>query len=1187
MLLPSRPWTPAALRGPLARGLLAFAVAPLTLAAATPSLAAARHDGADLPAGFEAVAISSTLDFPVDLVFRDNGDLFVAEKRGVVRLLRGGIAQSQPVFDLAAEINANADRGLLAIVLHPDFVPDGGPHSWIYACYTLSPIFGQNPEFDFDQQYSHTVLARMPIETVGENLVADESRLQVLMGQRLPDGTVPDAIASLHTSHAIGSLVFGEDGTLLLSHGDGSHHNFTDPGGFDAPGFDTFVHPVTGLRGQVAIDQDSGSFRAMDLRSHAGKILRLDPETGLGLPSNPYFDGNPSSEASRIWTTGLRNPFRLVLLPGSGSTDPAAADPGTLLVGDVGSYLFEELNFIDGPGLHCGWPCVEGFVSQPAYGPIVRQGPNPFGYPDCTFTPPGVAREPMVVYSHFEPLDMYPPGIHADEHGQPLPGITGACVIAGPVYDGPTYPPEYLGRMFFSDYSGNWVKTLSFTGAGAALSVGAFAEGLNQVVAMATHPQTGELYLLELGLMTGTGRLIRVRYGQDLSPVAVLSADPLSGSSPLVVQFDGSGSVDPEGAALRYRWNFGDGSPVIETTAPGVQHTYTAMGTFTASLTVLDPLGLEGTATVPIAVDVLPPLVRIVSPLTGTLLGDLPAVQFEGQGTDPVGSPLTYHWQVNLHHNVHVHPATFTASTVGGSTTAASMSLEPHGDDNETIYYEVTLTATNAAGASSSDRIWLYLADQVIDPSGSGQLISRLDELTPPVPQGNGNRDIEVIRDGLVPTPGAVTDLEQFETFHFGAQGDDDWIGLILAARPAPYARFVSLTYTVGDLALDGGWFDAPQVEVRTGDLWTPVEGQVSVPPYPASGPPPAGGLTYVFHFTPRYGDAIRLRGEPGGAAGYVSCAELRAGLVTTGAAGSEYLSLAAQGELSTLVGQLTPPGSQGAGNPDLELVRNGTTPPVGSPSTWAHYSTKHPAKPAGEDWIAYRFDTPRTVSGVRFQEGRHFDQGGWLENPRIEVRLSPEDPWTVPSGATLDPRQPAPGPGSPTYETFAADFPPVLAQEVRLVGTPGGVERFFTVGEFDVHGPWFDPDLCGFEPYGLELPLFPITLSSDTPPVLGAPLHIGLSGALPGFSTPGALFVAPVPGFVYLPPIGVLLVDPGSSMIVPLTFAPDGTADWFASLPNDPSLAGENLFLQALSVDPLWPGALRYSHGLWARICP
>ncbi len=67
-------------------------------------------------------------------------------------------------------------------------------------------------------------------------------------------------------------------------------------------------------------------------------------------------------------------------------------------------------------------------------------------------------------------------------------------------------------------------------------------------------------------------------------PVASILANPVSGTEPLTVNFDGGQSYDPDDDPLTYIWNFGDG-----TTSTGIttSHTYAA-GTYTAFVSVSD-----------------------------------------------------------------------------------------------------------------------------------------------------------------------------------------------------------------------------------------------------------------------------------------------------------------------------------------------------------------------------------------------------------------------------------------------------------------------------------------------------------------------------------------------------------------------------------------------------------------------
>lgn len=84
------------------------------------------------------------------------------------------------------------------------------------------------------------------------------------------------------------------------------------------------------------------------------------------------------------------------------------------------------------------------------------------------------------------------------------------------------------------------------------------------------------------------------------SPVAALTASPSSGGAPLLVTFDASASRDPDGNIVRYRWNFGDGSPP----ASGVvaSHSFDQSGSYVVTLTVIDNDGGRGSHTIDIDV---------------------------------------------------------------------------------------------------------------------------------------------------------------------------------------------------------------------------------------------------------------------------------------------------------------------------------------------------------------------------------------------------------------------------------------------------------------------------------------------------------------------------------------------------------------------------------------------------------
>ncbi len=114
-------------------------------------------------------------------------------------------------------------------------------------------------------------------------------------------------------------------------------------------------------------------------------------------------------------------------------------------------------------------------------------------------------------------------------------------------------------------------------------------------------------------------------------PAAVATASPTNGPRRLKVRFDGSGSSDPTGDALTYAWDFGDGATSTEA-AP--THEYTAVGTFTATLTVTNTSGLTADTTVTISVADNAPVAVIAAPATGSTVYRGQEVAFSSAGSN-------------------------------------------------------------------------------------------------------------------------------------------------------------------------------------------------------------------------------------------------------------------------------------------------------------------------------------------------------------------------------------------------------------------------------------------------------------------------------------------------------------------------------------------------------------------------
>ena len=175
-------------------------------------------------------------------------------------------------------------------------------------------------------------------------------------------------------------------------------------------------------------------------------------------------------------------------------------------------------------------------------------------------------------------------------------------------------------------------------------------------------------------------------------PVAGLTATPMSGTSPLNVNFDASSSNDTSPCATidSYTLDFGDGTPAVNQASPLFSHTYNSDGDFPARLTVTDSAGhVSNPAQIVISVHAnVPQLTGVVSRKTHgsagvkdlTLsLGSTPTVECRAPGATGV-SGVDY--QV-----IFVFPNTLTSvASVGASATGAtqpgpssgSIGTDPH-----------------------------------------------------------------------------------------------------------------------------------------------------------------------------------------------------------------------------------------------------------------------------------------------------------------------------------------------------------------------------------------------------------------------------------------------------------------------------------------------------------------------------
>jgi PKD repeat protein len=562
-----------------------------------------------------------------------------------VRIWQDGAFLPEPLIDLSDEVNQSGDRGLLGLALHPQFPAT----PYVYLLYVYDP-----PGTEPDGEGARVArLLRVTADTA--NPFKASSERVVLLGRngtlansgnpysqedqvnvacQNADGYVQDCLPDDFPAHTIGTVAFGPDGKLYVGNGDGSSWRGVDP----------------------------RALRVQSKNSLAGKLLRIDPLTGTGLADNPFYDGNAESNASKIYSYGLRSPFRFTFHPVSGEP----------FIGDVGWGSWEEINV--GRGKNFGWPCYEG-----ANGLSERQ---------TLYADNAATSEPCAqLYAKEETGEAVTPPLYAYGREE-----FGASLTMGVFYTGQAWPAAFRGALFIADYSNNWISYLTFDAQGRPV-VNRFSSDdfpFSGPVQLLMGPDE-QLYYIGLGEVTG---IYRIRYtgSANQPPVAKISADVLQGEAPLAVKFSSAGSLDPEAQPLRYVWTFGDGTSSDEAHP---RKTFERAGNYLVRLTVSDPEGLTHSDAIEIVVDNSRPTLTLQAPLVETLYATGDVIRFSATADDAEEGDLSarIQWKALLHHNEHTH---FDFLNFTGA--AGTFVIPDHGDNTR---FELCANVTDGQGASS------------------------------------------------------------------------------------------------------------------------------------------------------------------------------------------------------------------------------------------------------------------------------------------------------------------------------------------------------------------------------------------------------------------------------------------------------------------------------------------------------
>lgn len=660
------------------------------------------HAAATLPEGFQESVVIGGLLNPTAVRFAPNGQIFVAEKSGMILAYDGlGDATPTAVVDLRTQVHNFWDRGLLGLAIDP-----GWPaRPYLYALYThdampggVAPRWG-TPGGTGDP-------CPTPPGPTGDGCVVQGrlSRIDVnpitMLGSEVPllDGNW----CQQYPSHSVGDLVFGGDGMLYASAGDGASFNFADWGQDGSP-----VNPCgdPGGTGPTPPSAEGGALRSQDVRtasdpqSYDGTVLRIDvsdPAAGAKVPLDNPLRANSVPGDDFIVAFGLRNPFRLASRPG---TDE-------IWISEVGWNEWEEINRIVNPSDavidNFGWPCFEG-----GSGTSLRQGAYDSAnlalceslYANSVSNLGGGVSAALVAphyaYRHSAKV------VEGELCGTGSSSATGATF-----YTGGDYPGEYAGAFFFADSSRQCIWTL-FAGPGGTPDPAQRAPFVSNATGRVVDVQIGpggDLFYVDFD----GGNIFRVEhFAANTPPTAQISATPTSGAAPLQVQLDATASSDPEdGAALAFAWDLDGDGAFDDSSSATPAHTFTQPGSHLVRLRVTDSQGASDVASVVVTADNTPPVAEILAPAPSLLWAVGDPIAFSGRAIDPQDGllpPASLSWSLLIHHcdtlvDCHTHPVQDFDGVASGELAAPDHEYPSH--------LELRLTASDFGVGGWFDPAW-------------------------------------------------------------------------------------------------------------------------------------------------------------------------------------------------------------------------------------------------------------------------------------------------------------------------------------------------------------------------------------------------------------------------------------------------------------------------------------------------
>ena len=617
-----------------------------------------------LPTGFSD-ALVTAVGAPTALAFTPDGRMLITSQNGSLRVFKGGALVALPALSFDASSGSSAspkictggEQGLLGVAVDPQFASN----KYVYVYYTArngsdcsAPNYTAANAADGTPEGSYSAfnrkanrVSRFVLGTVASADVVDPAT-EVVLVDRMP---------ARGTNHNAGDVHFGKDGFLYVSIGDGgTDYSGTSPGS--------------------AGSNDA----ARDKHVLTGKILRITRDGGIPA-GNPFVAGGTrrcnvtgattvAQHCEETFAWGLRNPFRFAMDPNASAT--------RFYINDVGQGAYEEVN--EGQaGADYGWNCREGRHANSSSGPCTSPG----------------------ALGLIDPVFEYARGT--------LPGtaLTGCASITGGAFVPlGVWPAAYDGTYLLADYVCGAVLRIPTNGTPTSALPNAFAFvtglGNSSATSLRFGPDGATQALYYTSYAAG-GQVRKISYsasGNSPPNLAAFAVNPAAANLPLNATFSATAS-DPNGDALSYLWDFGDGTTATTTTAT-TNKTYTVAGTYTASVRARDSnFAFSAPLTHVVRAGNSPPSGAITAPTTAYLFNVGDVITLTARASDAEDgalAPSALSWQVLLHHDAHTLP--LLPATSGNNITFTAPAPEDLAAAI-TSYLEIILTVTDSGGAST------------------------------------------------------------------------------------------------------------------------------------------------------------------------------------------------------------------------------------------------------------------------------------------------------------------------------------------------------------------------------------------------------------------------------------------------------------------------------------------------------